>query len=64
MPASPWRGCAVEADGVTWHHLITIEQAEAERIGEPAIVVAECPEHPSGPPRLALADLTLWKRVT
>lgn len=35
--------CALEADGATWHHCLTIEQVEAWEA--PAIVVAECPEH-------------------
>lgn len=45
--------CAVEADNRTWHHRLTIEQVEAGDDG-PAVVVAECPEHPHTPdPRLA-----------
>jgi hypothetical protein len=36
--------CAVEADGVTVHHHLTIEQAEADGPG-PALVVVRCPVH-------------------
>ena len=45
--------CAIEADGLTWHHQLSIEQVESWEA--PAIVVAECPEHPHVP-RPAAAD--------
>ena len=48
--------CAVEADDRTWHHLITLARVEADGPG-PALVVAECAEHPSGPPLVTFADL-------
>lgn len=49
MTGSPAIFCAIEADGRTWHHCLTLEQVEADE-GGPALVVLECPEHPSPPP--------------
>ena len=40
--------CAVEADGVTWHHLVTLERIYADG-GGPALVVAPCPDHGNQP---------------
>ena len=39
--------CGIQADGRTWVHSLTIDQVESW--DGPAIVVAECPEHPHTP---------------